>query len=326
VPRHRIRDIAALSGLSAATVDRVLHDRSGVRAESTLAVRAAIAELERQQVKTEQGVRKLTLEAIVADHPVRTAAIRAALHEVRPQLQPRVVHTFVRTVPPDRPDLAAAALAQVRSRRPQGLLVDLDDDPAVVAEASLLMKAGIPVITTRRPFPRSASLGHSGLDDRAAGATAGYLLCRSLPLGAVRIVHTQPSNRAERDRIEAFSSVVVELRPSTATEPIPAGALACADLAQSGGVYLVGNGEDSRAGVVELRAGLPAGATVVAHRGADALSLLSSMTVEFVLDVNWDAVVREGCEAILRFHRHGPHRVIVTSAPPTVLTPFNVPV
>ena len=45
----RIREIAQQAGLSEATVDRVLHERPGVRASTVAEVHQAIADLERQR-------------------------------------------------------------------------------------------------------------------------------------------------------------------------------------------------------------------------------------------------------------------------------------
>jgi LacI family transcriptional regulator len=43
---HRVLDIAAQAGLSRATVDRVLHERPGVRAATVAQVEQAVAELD----------------------------------------------------------------------------------------------------------------------------------------------------------------------------------------------------------------------------------------------------------------------------------------
>ena len=49
---YRVREIAQQAGLSEATVDRVLHDRPGVRASTRAEVRRAIADLDRQQTRS----------------------------------------------------------------------------------------------------------------------------------------------------------------------------------------------------------------------------------------------------------------------------------
>ena len=51
--RPRVADIAAQSGLSRATVDRVLHGREGVRPETVAQVERAVAELERQRTQVQ---------------------------------------------------------------------------------------------------------------------------------------------------------------------------------------------------------------------------------------------------------------------------------
>lgn len=321
--RHRIRDIAALSGVSEATVDRVLHERGTVSSESLQAVRAAIVELDRQRTTTEEGTRRLTIEVIAAQRPERVDALRLALHQLRPLLRPHVEHTFVRTVPRGQPELGAAMLGRAIARRPQGVLVDLEDHPAVLEQAAAVSKAGIPVVTTDRRFPRSAALGHSGLDHRAAGATAAYLLSRGSAGERWTIAHAGAITAVAQDRVDAFVRVGAELGVDVST-------LAASALGGSGtplrmmGVYLPDDDQEVDVVRAHLQR-LPSEATVVAHRSAGVLDLLTRRTVGFVLDTDWSRVVAEGCEAILRFHRRGPGQAIVTPTPPLVLTPFNVP-
>ena len=65
MPRHRIRDIALQSGLSEVTVDRVLNGRGNVRSTIVDAVNDAIADLDRQQARTQVYGRRFTIEVIV---------------------------------------------------------------------------------------------------------------------------------------------------------------------------------------------------------------------------------------------------------------------
>ena len=105
--RHRVADIAAQSGLSRATVDRVLHGRDGVRPETVAQVDRAIDELERQQGQVHLSSRPLILD-LVMQAPDRFASqCRAALERELHALRPAVVRA--RSHLREQPDPAAAA-------------------------------------------------------------------------------------------------------------------------------------------------------------------------------------------------------------------------
>ena len=72
-----MRDIAVQAGLSEATVDRVLHERPGVRAGTVEQVRRAVADLELQQSQVRLSGRTVMFD-VVMSAPRRFAdAVRA---------------------------------------------------------------------------------------------------------------------------------------------------------------------------------------------------------------------------------------------------------
>jgi LacI family transcriptional regulator len=85
---YRIREIAAQSGLSPATVDRVLHARGGVRASTVREVEQAIADLERQQSQLRLGGRTFMVDVVVQAPPRFCTAVRTALETELPTLRP----------------------------------------------------------------------------------------------------------------------------------------------------------------------------------------------------------------------------------------------
>lgn len=283
-----------------------------------------MVELDRQQARTESGDRKLSIQAVVSDDPRRAEPLRDALHQVRPRLRPQVVHTCVRTVPGGRPDLAAAALAKMLVRRPQGVLTDLSDDPDVVEQATALMRAGIPVVTLGRPLPERASLGHSGLDQRAAGATAAYLLGRSHPTGGFAVARSETSTPVEQDRFAAFTATMDELRPDAQVTSFALEDTMSVDLREHGGVYVAAERAASATALSRIRDLAGPAATIVGHREVDAVPRTTFQTVDFALGVSWAAVVAEACRAVLAFHRQGSGRVVVAPTRPSVLTPYNL--
>lgn len=77
--RHRVREIADQSGLSPATVDRVLNRRAGVRKSTAAQVLRAIAELDRQRDQVELGGRTFRLDLVMHAPARSSSAVRAAL-------------------------------------------------------------------------------------------------------------------------------------------------------------------------------------------------------------------------------------------------------
>jgi LacI family transcriptional regulator len=91
VAGHRVRDIAEQSGLSEATVDRVLHRRAGVSPRAVRAVEQAVLELDRQQTQLRLGARTLLLD-VVMQAPARfSTAVRDALEAELPAARPATV-------------------------------------------------------------------------------------------------------------------------------------------------------------------------------------------------------------------------------------------
>jgi LacI family transcriptional regulator len=86
---YRIREIAVQSGLSQATVDRVLHGRGGVRESTVREVHQAIADLDRQQSQVRLGGRTFMVDVVVQAPARFSAAVRSALEAELPGLARR---------------------------------------------------------------------------------------------------------------------------------------------------------------------------------------------------------------------------------------------
>ena len=166
--KHRVREIAAQAGLSQATVDRVLHQRGGVRESTVREVHQAIAALDRQPAG-----HAASIDLIVPD-PERA---EAALWAERPAvIRPRF-HSA---------DDPLAAVARVARSRSQGLVIQA---PASTELAEAIGRLEIPVVELRAAD---------------AGATAAYLVDQWLAdrAGDVLIVADRESARVDGFRGE----------------------------------------------------------------------------------------------------------------------------
>ena len=100
---------------------------------------------------------------------------------------------------------AAALLAAIGRRGSDGVILKAPDHPLVAEAVDALVGAGIPVVTFVTDVPFSRRLAYVGADNRAAGATAAYLITRWSPQRRRRPGHPEqlvvPRRGGARDRL-----------------------------------------------------------------------------------------------------------------------------
>jgi LacI family transcriptional regulator len=198
------------AGLSEATVDRVLNERGGVRASTVAEVHQAIDDLHRQRSQLRLSGQTFVVDLVV-DAPQRfSAGARAALEAELPGVRPAVIRArFHLTEAAPVPEIVAA-LHRCATRGSQGVVLKAPDDPRVVAAVERLVGAGIPVVTFVTDLPTGARAAYVGIDNRAAGATAAYLVDRWLgdASGSVLVTRGDGSFRGEDEREMGFRSTM----------------------------------------------------------------------------------------------------------------------
>jgi LacI family transcriptional regulator len=203
---YRIREIAAQSGLSPATVDRVLHRRGGVRAGTVREVEQAIADLDRQQSQLRVAGRTFMVDVIVQSPARFTTAVRAALEAELPALRPAVLRCRFHFPDSASPAALLAVLDKVARAGSHGVILKAPELPEMVAAVERLIRLGIPVVTFVTDLPTSVRSAYVGIDNRAAGATAAYLIRQWLAgqPGDVLVVRGHGSFRGEDEREMGF--------------------------------------------------------------------------------------------------------------------------
>ena len=137
--RHR-----AQSGLSRATVDRVLHGREGVRPETVAQVDQAIAELERQRGQVQLSARTLILDLVMQSPDRFASASRDALETELRALRPAVVRARSQLSEHSDPAAAVAVLDDIAHRGSDGVILKAPDTPEVAAAVDRLARGGHP--------------------------------------------------------------------------------------------------------------------------------------------------------------------------------------
>ena len=338
--RHRVREIAQQSGLSPATVDRVLHGRPGVRAATVAEVERAVEELDRQATQLRLVGRTFLLD-LVMQAPARfSAAVRTALEAELPALRPAAVRVRFHLAEEADPGAMARTLGAVRRKGSHGVLLKAPDHPDVVAEVAALAADGVPVVTLVTDLPDSARRAYVGIDNAAAGATAAYLVARSTPGGAsdgggVLVTMSRSDFRGEEQRVTGFVDAlaglapgrhVVDLADTDGLDPTTRAAVrdALAAHPDVDAVYSVGGGNRATLAAFE-EAGRRPRAFVAHDLDGDNVELLRTRRVDFVLHHDLRADARRACRLVLQAHRALPGTPSTVPAQVQVVTPFNQP-
>ena len=89
--RYKVREIAQQSGLSEATVDRVLNQRPGVRENTRAEVMQAIADLDKQRAQLRLVGRRYLIDVVMQTPQRFSDAFRAAVEAELPAFAPAMV-------------------------------------------------------------------------------------------------------------------------------------------------------------------------------------------------------------------------------------------
>jgi LacI family transcriptional regulator len=309
---HRIREIAARAGLSQATVDRVLHNRGGVRESTVRAVHQAIADLDRQEQA--QSGRPFVIDVVLRTSRRFSAAVRAACEAETPEFAPVAVR--IRQHPTDEP---AAILERIGRSRSHGLIVLAPPTPEV---ADAVARLSVPVVTLNHDLPAGKRIAHVGVDGFDSGATAAYLVERLLAdrAGDVLLIN----GRGERE--EGFRSVLPSRR-LLAAENSDAGPLRAILAANPTIRAVYSAGTSGNAAVVAAFAAEHRNYDVFVAHGLDRenATLLREHRISAVLHQDLRADVRHACRAILRAQGVLPGPIRSHPSAVHVITPFNVP-
>jgi LacI family transcriptional regulator len=331
-----VKDIAFQAGLSTATVDRVLNGRTGVRRQTEMRVKAAIAELEKQQTGTEMGGRTLAID-IVMEAPERfTDAVRAAFEAEVATFLPTVFRCRFHFGEVMKPAELVQLLDRIRLRGTHGIVLKAPDIPDIVAAVARAGEAGVPVVTLVTDLPNSARTAYAGADNRAAGETAAYLVGEFLggKRGKVLVTLSSGRFRGEEEREIGFRRVIRERYPrigiteiseghgtDAATGTLAAQAIA-ADPAINA-VYSIGGG--NRAVLAAFDAAKRVVDIFVAHDlDADNRALLAARRIGFVLHHDLRTDARSAFRTIMA--RSIPGRIAPASLSAVeIVTPYNMP-
>lgn len=220
-----LKDIARQAGVSLATVDRVLHNRPGVRPDTVRRVKEAIernafqphvaaAELARGRA------RRFAFVMPSGPNPFMQQ-IEAYLGEMTAWLSARRIGVEMVVTDVFDPAVLANSL-EALSGDYDGVAVVALDHPGVRAAINDLVDAGTKVVTLVSDVPSSRRHHYVGIDNIAAGRTAGALVGRlaGQRSGKVAIVAGSQGLRDHAERIFGFNQVMASEFPELSVLPV----------------------------------------------------------------------------------------------------------
>lgn len=339
---HLLKNVASQAGTSVATVDRVLHQRGGVRQHTVHRVEQALQELERQKGQVGLVGRKFLLDVVMQTPNRFSQLVRGALEGVMPTLHPAIFRARYHLGENLSVAQLVAMLDKIVQQGSHGVLLKAPDVPEVVQAVARLQAQNIPVVTLVTDMPTSARRAYVGMDNRAAGHTAAYLVAQWLggpasASAAAAVLISTSSNRfrGEEEREIGFRQAIRDRYPHLSVHEVSEGmglhdstvALVRQRLRlcpEVEAVYSIGG---ANAAILEAFAQLQRPCRVfIAHDlDADNLQLLRAGRLHAVLHHDLQHDMRQACMQVMVAHGAAAHGQALLTSSVQIVTLYNLP-
>jgi len=330
--RYKVREIAQQSGLSEATVDRVLNERNGVRENTRAEVMQAIADLDKQRSQLRLNGRRYLIDVVMQTPQRFSDAFRAAIEAELPAFAPAMLRARFHLWEAGSTAQMVDALARIRGSH--GVVLKAQDEPEVAEAIDRLARANVPVVTYTTDVPTSSRCAYVGIDNHGAGVTAAYLMDQWLGSAPADVLITvsRAAFRGEGEREVGFRSAlrgsgrnVVEVSDSDGidetNERLVLRALEANPAVEA--VYSVGGGNTATVAAFE-KTGRACRVFIAHDLDADNRRLLRDGRISVVLHNDLRADARLAMRAILQQHGALPAEP-ARPVPIQVITPYNLP-
>ncbi|MEN4474675.1 LacI family DNA-binding transcriptional regulator [Mycolicibacterium cosmeticum] len=330
--RYKVREIAQQSGLSEATVDRVLNDRPGVRENTRAEVLQAIADLDKQRAQLRLNGRRFLIDVVMQTPQRFSDAFRAAIEAELPAFAPAMLRARFHLWESGSTAQMVEELGRIKGSH--GVVLKAQDEPAVAEAVDRLVAVGVPVVTYTTDIPTSTRCAYVGIDNHGAGVTAAYLMDQwlgSSPSG-VLITLSRTVFRGEGEREVGFRSglrgtgrEIIEVSDSdgidATNERLVLDALERHPAIEA--VYSPGGGNTATVAAFDTL-GRRCKVFIGHDLDADNRRLLRDGRISVVLHNDLRADARQAMRVILAQHGALPAEP-VRPTPIHVITPYNLP-
>lgn len=223
--RPTVHDIAREAGVSLATVDRVLNARPRVRESSIKLVQDAIEKLGYVRDVSAANLakrREYKFAFVIPDSKSQfVETIHAALQEAKDTPSPDRMSIETILAPVDDPNATARILTGLNADHYDGVAIMSPETPQVRDAVTRLKQAGLAVVALVSDLPSSKRDYFVGVDNVAAGRTAGALMGRfcNLKTGKILVVSGSLSSRDSMERRFGFDSILADAFPTLEVLP-----------------------------------------------------------------------------------------------------------
>lgn len=276
-----VHDIAKEAGVSLATVDRVLNARPGVREKTVRRVQDAVTKLGYvRDIYAANLARQRTYNFafVLPDGPSQfLRALRDAIEETANTATPERLQIHTTNVSFRDPAKLDRVFQELEMAGIDGVAIMGNEIPMVRDAISRMKEKGVAVVALVTDQPNSERDHFVGIDNVAAGRTAGVLMGRFVgdPPGRIAVVVNTMQARDMVERRLGFDTVMAESFPHLLTLPSLEGrddhALTAqvlgncmADHGPVVGIYCVGAGTRGVTQVVD-ELGLASQVVVIGH-------------------------------------------------------------
>ncbi|SNY91683.1 LacI family transcriptional regulator [Cohaesibacter sp. ES.047] len=169
--------IAEVSGVSSATVDRVLHNRGGVSQKKTVAVQRAMAELQAMQIRADPESSVLSFGLLIDSDASFTVALKDLISDINDR-DPGVEIKVFSSLPVQFDPGAFSDKIIEWGEKYDGLILSCREHPAIARAIETTSENGTGVFCISTDQPHTRRIGYAGLDQVASGSCAAHLIGR----------------------------------------------------------------------------------------------------------------------------------------------------
>jgi LacI family transcriptional regulator len=321
--RVTLEDIARDSGLSVATIDRVINERPGVHKRTRSRVLEVASRLGYIDATITELPEPVGPQPMVSLDFVLPDGTNSFILNLAQQLE---AHGAGRTdlrlrlhmIEGFNPAALAAKLAELIGRS-HGVGITALDHPVVREAIRSLTGSGVPVLTLASDITQVPRIAYVGIDNRAAGRLAGYLLGRFLPKGPskVALFAGSLSYRGHEEREMGFRHIVSEAYPQLSVAELreinddtgrayEEAKTLLGKYADLAGIYSIGGGTEGIAQALE-ESGRASDVVFIGHELTEhTRRFLMSGTLDVVIDQNPRVEAREAIDLLMRAARQEP--------------------
>ena len=214
--RPTTKDLAKEAGVSLATVDRVLNDRPGVKLRMVTRVNEAIEKIgfvRNIQAANLAKNKDYRFEFILpSTGGVFLTELLSRIDESSRSFASEMISAKGKQIDVNDPHAVANYLSSLNSSEVDGVAIMVPESPQVRDAIARVSERGMQVVQFLSGQPKASKIDFVGIDNHAAGATAGNIMGRFLGsrVGKIMVVAETMQSRDAIERRLGFDEIMTE--------------------------------------------------------------------------------------------------------------------